>query len=84
MASVLTKTLRGQRHALAWWAFGLVAACVLTTGPSVSKNAASAPEIAPLRSPEGLRKAFGEDFASPAGYLQARLLSIILSRRCSC
>jgi ABC-2 type transport system permease protein len=77
MGSVLSKTLREQRRALAWWAFGLVAAVVLTTAfyPSISKNAASFEKL--LNSlPEGLRKAFGEDFASPAGYLQARLFSI--------
>jgi hypothetical protein len=54
-----------------------VAAVVLTTAfyPSISKNAASFEKL--LGSlPEGLRKAFGEDFASPAGYLQARLFSI--------
>jgi ABC-2 type transport system permease protein len=77
MGSVLTKTLREQRRALAWWAFGLVAACVLTTAfyPSISKNAASFEKLLDSL-PEGLRKAFGEDFASPAGYLQARLFSI--------
>lgn len=77
MGSVLTKTLREQRRTLAWWAFGLVAAVVLTTAfyPSISRNAASFEKL--LESlPAGLRKAFGEDFASPAGYLQARLFSI--------
>ena len=77
MGSIFSKTLREQRRALAWWAFGLVAAVVLTTAfyPSISKNAASFEKL--LGSlPEGLRKAFGEDFASPAGYLQARLFSI--------
>src|SRR4029450_3606157 len=77
MGSVLTKTLREQRRALAWWAVGLVAACVLTTAfyPTISKNAASFQKL--LNSlPEGLRRAFGENFASPAGYLQARLFSI--------
>lgn len=77
MGSVLTKTLREQRRALLWWAFGLVAACLLTTAfyPSIRENAASFERL--LESlPAGLRKAFGEDFASPAGYLQARLFSI--------
>jgi ABC-2 type transport system permease protein len=77
MGSVLTKTLREQRRALVWWAAGLVVACVLTTAfyPSISKNAASFQKLLDSL-PEGLRKAFGEDFASPAGYLQARLFSI--------
>jgi ABC-2 type transport system permease protein len=77
MGSVLTKTLREQRRALAWWAFGLVAAVLLTTAfyPSISKNAASFEKLLDSL-PAGLRKAFGEDFASPAGYLQARLFSI--------
>jgi ABC-2 type transport system permease protein len=77
MGSVLTKTLREQRRALAWWAVGLVAACVLTTAfyPSISENAASFEKLLDSL-PEGLRKAFGENFASPAGYLQARLFSI--------
>lgn len=77
MGSVLTKTLREQRRALAWWAVGLVAACVLTTAfyPTISKNAASFQKLLDSL-PEGLRKAFGENFASPAGYLQARLFSI--------
>lgn len=77
MGSVLTKTLVEQRRALLWWAFGLIAACVLTTAfyPSIRENAASFERL--LGSlPEGLRKAFGEDFASPAGYLEARLFSI--------
>jgi ABC-2 type transport system permease protein len=77
MRSVLAKTLREQRRALAWWAFGLVAAVVLTTAfyPSISRNAASFEKLLDSL-PAGLRKAFGEDFASPAGYLQARLFSI--------
>lgn len=77
MGNVLTKTLREQRRALAWWALGLVAAVLLTTAfyPSISKNAASFEKLLDSL-PEGLRKAFGEDFASPAGYLQARLFSI--------
>jgi ABC-2 type transport system permease protein len=77
MGSVLSNALREQRRALAWWAFGLVAACVLTTAfyPSISQNAASFERLLDSL-PEGLRKAFGEDFASPAGYLQARLFSI--------
>jgi ABC-2 type transport system permease protein len=77
VGSVLTKTLVEQRRALLWWAFGLVAACLLTTAfyPSIRENAASFERL--LQSlPEGLRKAFGEDFASPAGYLEARLFSI--------
>jgi ABC-2 type transport system permease protein len=77
VGSVLTKTLVEQRRALLWWAFGLIAACLLTTVfyPSIRENAASFERL--LESlPEGLRKAFGEDFASPAGYLEARLFSI--------
>jgi ABC-2 type transport system permease protein len=75
--SVLTKTLVEQRRALLWWAFGLVAACLLTTAfyPSIRENAASFERL--LESlPAGLRKSFGGDFASPAGYLEARLFSI--------
>jgi ABC-2 type transport system permease protein len=77
MGSILSKTLREQRRALAWWAFGLVVACVLTTAfyPSISENAASFEKLLDSL-PEGLRRAFGEDFASPAGYLQARLFSV--------
>src|SRR4249919_3447958 len=70
-------TIREQRTALLWWAIGLVLACLLTTAfyPSIHENAASFERL--LESlPEGLRQAFGEDFASPAGYLQARLFSI--------
>ena len=77
MGNVLTKTLREQRRSLAWWALGLVAAVLLTTAfyPSISRSAASFEKLLDSL-PEGLRKAFGEDFASPAGYLQARLFSI--------
>jgi ABC-2 type transport system permease protein len=77
MGNVLTKTLREQGRALAWWALGLVAAVLLTTAfyPSISRNAASFEKLLDSL-PEGLRKAFGEDFVSPAGYLQARLFSI--------
>jgi ABC-2 type transport system permease protein len=77
LANVFAKTIREQRRALVWWAIGLVAACLVTTAfyPSIRENAASFQRL--LHSlPEGLRKAFGEDFASPAGYLQARLFSI--------
>jgi beta-exotoxin I transport system permease protein len=77
LGSVFSKTIKEQRKALLWWAFGLVSACLVTTAfyPSIHENAASFERL--LESlPEGLRKAFGEDFASPAGYLQARLFSI--------
>ena len=76
-------TLREQRRALAWWAVGLVAACVLTTAfyPTISENAASFQKLLDSL-PEGLRKAFGENFASPAGYLQPGCSRS--SRRFSC
>ena len=74
LGSVFAKTLVEQRRALIWWAMGLVAACLLTTAfyPSIHENAASFERLLDSL-PEGLRRAFGEDFASPAGYLQARL-----------
>jgi ABC-2 type transport system permease protein len=77
LGSVFSKTIREQRRGLFWWANGLVAACLLTTAfyPSIHENAASFRRLLDSL-PEGLRKAFGEDFASPAGYLQARLFSI--------
>jgi ABC-2 type transport system permease protein len=77
LASVFAQTIREQRRALVWWAIGLVAACLVTTAfyPSIRENAASFERLLDSL-PEGLRKAFGEDFASPAGYLQARLFSI--------
>jgi ABC-2 type transport system permease protein len=77
LGSVFAKTLVEQRRALIWWAMGLVAACLLTTAfyPSIHENAASFERLLDSL-PEGLRRAFGEDFASPAGYLQARLFSI--------
>jgi ABC-2 type transport system permease protein len=77
LGSVFAKTLVEQRRALTWWAMGLVAACLLTTAfyPSIHENAASFERLLDSL-PEGLRRAFGEDFASPAGYLQARLFSI--------
>lgn len=77
LGSVFAKTIREQRGALIWWAIGLVAACLLTTAfyPSIHENAASFERLLDSL-PEGLRKAFGADFASPAGYLQARLFSI--------
>jgi ABC-2 type transport system permease protein len=77
LGSVFAKTLVEQRRALIWWGMGLVAACLLTTAfyPSIRENAASFERLLDSL-PEGLRRAFGEDFASPAGYLQARLFSI--------
>ena len=77
LANVFAKTIREQRRGLAWWALGLVGACLLTTAfyPSVRANAASFERLLDSL-PEGLRRAFGADFASPAGYLQARLFSI--------
>ena len=77
LANVFAKTITEQRRGLAWWALGLVSACLLTTAfyPSVRANAASFERLLDSL-PEGLRRAFGADFASPAGYLQARLFSI--------
>src|SRR4029453_12552773 len=77
LGSVFAKTLVEQRRALIWWAMGLVAACLLAPAfyPSIHENAASFERLLDSL-PEGLRRAFGEDFASPAGYLQARLFSI--------
>ena len=78
LGSVWSRTIRDQRAALVWWAIGLAGACLLTTAfyPSVKENAASLERL--LNSlPEGLRRAFGENFSSPAGYLQARLFSLL-------
>jgi ABC-2 type transport system permease protein len=82
LGSVLAKTLREQRRALAWWAVGLVAACVVTTSfyPSVAKSADQLSELLDSL-PEGLRNAFlggAVDFASPEGYLQGRLFALFV------
>lgn len=80
LGSVLAKTIREQRRALAWWAAGLVAACLLTTAfyPSVKDNAAALSNVIDSL-PIGLRRALlgaGGDLFSADGYLQARLFSI--------
>ena len=81
LGSVLAKTLREQRLSLVWWSAGLVGLVVLTTAfyPSVRENAASLTEVIESL-PEGLRRAIvgaDVDFFSPAGYLQARLFSLL-------
>jgi ABC-2 type transport system permease protein len=81
LGSVLAKTLREQRGSLAWWAVGLVGLVVLTTAfyPSVRENAASLTQVIESL-PGGLRRAIvgaNVDFFSPAGYLQARLFSLL-------
>ncbi len=81
LGSVLAKTLREQRVSLAWWAVGLFGLVVLTTAfyPSVRENAASLTRVIDSL-PEGLRQAIvgaNIDFFSPAGYLQARLFSLL-------
>jgi ABC-2 type transport system permease protein len=76
---VLGKTIREQRRALAWWAFGLFAAGATYAPfyPSVRDNAATLQRYMDTL-PEALRVAFvGEsnDFASPAGYLSTELFA---------
>lgn len=81
LGSVLAKTLRDQRSSLTWWAVGLIGLVLLTTAfyPSVRDNAASLTQVIESL-PEGLRRAIvgaNVDFFSPAGYLQARLFSLL-------
>jgi ABC-2 type transport system permease protein len=80
LRSVLVKTIRDARRALVWWSLGMLGVVLLTVGfwPSVRDS----PELERFaRNAPDVLKAFtgGElDFATPIGYLEARLFALIV------
>jgi beta-exotoxin I transport system permease protein len=80
LRSVLAKTIRDARRGLVWWSLGMLGVVLLTVGfwPSVRDS----PELERFaRNAPDVLKAFtgGElDFATPIGYLEARLFALIV------
>jgi ABC-2 type transport system permease protein len=78
LRSVAAKTIRDARRGLVWWSLGIAALVVLQNAfypsikddPSYNQLAEDLPEVA--------KAFFGEDFTSPAGYLQSQLFSLMI------
>jgi ABC-2 type transport system permease protein len=79
LGSVLSKTLRDQRRALAWWAAGFVATVLMYAAfwPNVRDNAAQFTQYLEDL-PEFLKNLIGGlEFGTPEGYVQSELFSFV-------
>jgi ABC-2 type transport system permease protein len=79
LGSVLTKSVRDQRRALAWWSVGVagLVALYVALWPTVRESADVFDQYLE-RMPEALRAFFGSlDMTSPEGYLSAELFAFM-------
>ena len=80
LRTLFTKTLWDQRLALVGWAAGIAVMVVITTSfwPTVREQGEELQQLID-RMPAAMRALFDvQDFTSPAGYLKARLFSLML------
>ncbi len=78
LRSVLLKTIRDQRKALAWWALAFVGTVLMYAAfyPTIRENAAQMNEYVKSL-PEAFRNLVGTEFTSPAGYIKSEMFSFL-------
>lgn len=82
LRNIFLKNLRDRRKALFWWSFGLILFAIFMCAfyPTIQESAAALEEYM-ANMPEALVAAFGgtgSNIASPEGYLNAELFSMML------